>query len=328
MPQPSIAYACGRIGAISKHLLKKAQLERLLATQTYLEASKALLDIGFMNHESEDVQAVADEHVGKAIRILKEISPCTAITNCYLYRYDMHNLKVLVKARQLGIKPQFLTENGVLPLAQLQNAVTERRYGALPNTLKLAMYDLEKQLAKQFDPLLVDARLDQAMMNMVFSDLKAIKDNSVKQTVQYFRTKADVQNTIMLLRARGMGKDFAFFEKVYLPHGTITLRTYALAFTDQAKLSNLLRSYGEDIDHFLKICVQDKSVLPRLEALADDYLYALFADSRYQVDCINVLVRYLLTVQREAINIRLVMTSKRNGFTQEEVIGRVRELNG
>ena len=325
MAQPSIGYACGRVGALSKQLLKRTQLERLLSAHTFEEANKALLDIGFSSGENDDFQTVADAHVESACKLLREISPNPTLTDCFLIRYDIHNLKVLLKSRQLGVKPSFLSNCGTLSLDMLRHSVSERRYGQLPRVLNKALSALENQLAKQFDPMLVDAMLDQAMIESVFETLNNVGS---KTALRYFTAKVDMQNTIMLLRVRGMNKDFSLFEKVFLPKGSISLRTFSLAYTDSSKLGDLLRAYGEKIDHCLKTCVQDYKNLPVLEALSDDYLYQLYAGVRYSVDSIDVLIRYLLTKQREAIDIRLIMTSKLNGFEQADVLERVREING
>ena len=325
MSQPSIGYACGRVGTLAKQSLTSAQVERLLMANTFQEASKTLVDIGVAVSDQDDFQTIADSYIEKACILLREISPCPNVTDCYLLRYDIHNVKVLIKSRELGVKPSFLSKCGTLPLEKLQHAVTERRYGTLPVFLSKALNDLEKQLAKQFSPMLVDTMLDQAMFEQVFYMLS--KENS-PTSVKYFKAKVDFHNTIILLRVKGMENEFAFFNQLFLKGGTYNLRSFALAFNDEVKISNLLRNYGENINQCLNNCVQDKTKLPVLEALGDDYLFTLFNKAKYQADSLDKIIRYLLVKQRESLNIRLIMTSKLNGFAPLEVQERVREMNG
>ena len=72
----------------------------------------------------------------------------------------------------------------------------------------------------------------------------------------------------------------------------------------------------------------DPARLPFLEKTADDYLYHLFAQHRYDADSIEMLLSYLVQKQREATDVRLIMAGKLNGFKPEAVTERVRELHG
>ncbi len=325
MPQPSIAYACGRVGALGKNALKQPQMDRLMATHTFQEAARALTDIGFITGEGEDFQVAADAHVQKACNLVEEITPNHDITDCFLLRYDIHNLKVLIKSRFLGVTPAFLSSCGTISVETLKHAVAEHRYGALPDLLKKALQEMEKQLAKQFDPMLIDAMLDQAMFSWIFDILK---HQPSKVVTTYFVTKVDLQNLIITLRVSAMGKESSLLEKLFLPGGSIALRAFEKAFGDDEKLAQLVRSYGTEIYRLAQVCGQDTKQLPLLEKAIDDRLYQLFAGAKYRVDTQNVVIRYLLTAQREAANVRLIMAGKLNGFSQEEIWGRVRELGG
>lgn len=325
MPQPSISYACGRVGVLRQSALSAAQLDRLMATHTYEDARRALSDIGFTSSEGMDFQAAADQHVKNACELLEAITPMPEVTGCFMLRYDVHNLKVLLKARFLAQKPQFLSSCGTIKVETLRHAVTERRYGMLPQALKDALNALEKQLAKQFDPMLIDVELDKAMYTLIFERLKGFKGHGV---VQYFTAKADLQNYIMLLRSKAMGKDAAFFQKLFLPGGSIPFMRMHNAFDDQTRLAGLIRPYGETLYRVALECAMDAAHLPFMEKQMDDYLYKLFSGAKYQMNTVDALIAYLLRVQREATDVRLIMTGKLNGFTAEELAERVRELNG
>ena len=61
---------------------------------------------------------------------------------------------------------------------------------------------------------------------------------------------------------------------------------------------------------------------------ADDYLYGFIKAKQYDTDSIEYIIAYLLQKQREATDVRLVMTGKLNGFAPEAVGERMRELDG
>jgi len=326
MPQPSIHYACGRVGVLRRTTLGSAQMERLQSAQTYNDALRTLADIGFAAADSTDFQAAADAHVRKACELIRAVTPNPDVTDCFLLRYDVHNLKVLLKSRQLAQKPAFLSACGTIKVEKLRHAVSEHSYSALPPLLKQGLDALEKRIAIRFDPMLVDTELDKAMYRQVFANLAGHQDGAL--TRRYFQAKVDMQNLIMLLRLRAMGKEQAFFQGIALEGGKIPLRMLAKTFEENERLARHLLSYSTAVYQAAITASINALKLPSLEKAADDYLFSLFKGYRYATDSLEVLIAYLLQRQREATDVRLILTGKLNGFTEDAVIERMRELNG
>ena len=326
MPQPSINYACGRLGTARRNALRGVQLERLASAHTYEDAKRTLVDIGFTAPDSVDFQFAADRHVLAACKLIKAVTPDPLVTDCFLLRYDIHNLKVLYKSRYLAQKPKFLSQCGTLDVEHLRHAVMERTYSRLPKHLKDAMALLEKRSAIRFDPMAVDTELDKALYRQVFDNLS--RSRNADLTERYFQAKADITNVIMLLRLKAMGKDAGDFEALALPGGHVALRTYKNVFSENERLARTLRRYSAPLYQAALASSVDPGKLPYLEKVADDYLSGLYAKSRYEASSIEMLAHYLLMRQREATDVRLIMAGKQNGFTPEAVSERVRELGG
>lgn len=326
MPQPSISYACGRVGVLRRSALRMAQLERLATAHTYEDARRALVDIGFAAPDTADFQTAADQHVQKACALIKAISPDPLVTDSFLLRYDAHNLKVLYKSRYLAQKPQFLSQCGTIDVEKLRHAVAEHSYRQLPTHLRAAMEALEKRSAVRLDPMAVDTELDRATYRQVFDNLS--QSRNAATALAYFKAKADLTNLIMLLRLKAMGKDAAAFAEVALEGGNVPVRTLQTYFADHEHLAKAARPYGEAMVQAVLAAATDSAKLPYLEKVADDYGSSLFRASRYDTASIEMLVAYLLQRQREATDVRLLMAGKLNGFAGEAVSERVRELGG
>ena len=82
----------------------------------------------------------------EACELIRAVTPCAEITDCFQLRYDANNLKVLIKSRQLAQKPQFLSACGTIPVEKLRHAVSERNYSALPTCLRDGLIALEKRM--------------------------------------------------------------------------------------------------------------------------------------------------------------------------------------
>lgn len=326
MPQPSIYYACGRVGALGRTALHKTQLERLLSTHSYEDATRTLSDIGFAAADNTDFQAAVDQHVLKACELVRAITPDPLVTDCFLLRYDVHNLKVLLKSRYLAQKPQFLSACGTIKTEKLRHCVADHTYALLPKAIKEAMLLLEKQIAVSFDPMLIDAELDKAMYRQIFENLALSKEGAAVKG--YFQAKVDLQNAIMLLRLKAMGKDAAFFEGIALPGGNVNPKAFAIDFAESERFARPLRRYSVAVYQAATEAAVDGAKLPYLEKIADDYLYGLLGSHRYDSASLEVLIAFLLQKQREATDVRLIMAAKLNGFAPEAVAERMRELNG
>ncbi len=325
MPQPSISYACGRIGVLKRSALTRAQIERLLAAPQITEARRVLMDIGFTAADQNDYQAAADRHIRTACDLIQAVTTDKRMTDCFFLRYDVHNLKVLIKSRHLAHAPEFLSSCGSIDVEKLKHCVADRTYAMLPAELSESLKKLEKRIAVEFDPLLVDAMLDQAMFRQIFKNLE---DQEHTPAYRYFQAKADLLNLTMLLRVRAMGKDAAFFESLALSGGKAGIRSFVNGFADNERLVRLAGPYGMGVKQAAQAAALDPKKLPYFEKVVDDYLYGLFKPYRYEPAAIEVLVAFLLQKQREAADVRLILTGKINGFAPEAVQERVRELNG
>ncbi len=326
MPQTSLPYASGRVGVLRRSALKRSQLDRLLSAQDKTEADRTLSDIGFTSPDGGDFQAATEQRVLIACELIRSITPEPLVTDCYLLRYDIHNLKILFKSRHLAQKPQFLSACGTLNVDKLRHYVAEHTYASLPAELKAAMERLEKQSATHFDPMFVDTILDQAMYRQIFLNLSQSRRG--EDTKKYFSTKADLQNLVMLLRLRAMGREPGDFLPLALPGGRIKPQTFLNAYAESERLARQVRRYGDKVYQAALAATADAAKLPFLEKTADDYLYGFIKAKQYDTDSIEYIIAYLLQKQRESTDVRLVMTGKLNGFAPEAVGERMRELDG
>ena len=325
MPQMSIPYAVGRIRVLQRDMLDKTRLERLLSAASFTEAQKALSEIGWANVEGTDYEQASLKHVEKACKLVRAITPEPGITDCFLLRYDIHNLKTLLKSRALGEKAAYLSECGTLPVSLLAHVVAEHSYKKLPPVLREAMEALEKHLAVQPDAMEIDIRLDHAMYRMVFQELQNEKAPLV---LQYFKARVDILNAVMLLRAKAMGRDGTFLKLVLIAGGTHSMETWQNTAQNTEKLPRLLGAYGHSVVSAAQDALLDSGKLPALEKAMDDALLSLFTPYRMAPLSLEPIIGYLLAAEREAAAVRLILAGKANGFSPEAIRERMRELYG
>lgn len=322
MPQISIPYAIGRISVLRRQVMNMQQLERLLSTPTLEEAQRTLSDFGWAL-EDGDWETVADQKVRAAVALLKSLTTEAEATDSFFLRYDVANLKMLLKARFLGVQPEGLSHIGTIPLDNLRQMVTNHRYSELPLPLRKAMESLEKAMLVKVDPLQIDMVLDKAMYQLIQERLTHVKAGDLKT---YFRAQSDLINANTLLRIRQMGGEVEQFLQALLPGGTIENKAWATAFAAPERLPSLLKPYGQKVVQAAEQAVVSFSHLPGLEKAGDDYLLSLFTAHKHSMEGVGPLIGYLLSVEREAAAVRLIMAAKLNGFEGDALRERLRVL--
>ncbi len=325
MPQESVGYAVGRISMLRRDALDASRLERLLSTASYAEAKRTLSEIGWTAAEETDYEQLAMERVANASRIVRQLSTDEKVTDCFLLKYDIANLKMLLKARCLGISADYLSESGTMAVDALRHAVTDHNYKFLPAPIAQAMDELEKELVIHVDPMVIDVKLDQAMFRRIFLNLKKTK---CRTAVTYFQARVDLLNALTMLRAQHMKKDSAFFMAVLLEGGTITEKEWQKAYAESEELPKLLAKYGVSVQDAAYRAVADFARLPGLEKAMDNELLKLFLPYKYDNMNLEFILSYLLATEREAAAVRLVMAGKANGFAMEAIRERLRDLYG
>ncbi len=325
MPQPSVAYAVGRVRAQARKPLGEAQLERLLTAPDYDEALRLLGEMGWPEPEGRDVQALSVGMLEKACAELRSISPDPNLTDLFLLRHDAQNLKALLKARVLGVEPEALSRCGTIPVDVLRHAVTEHNYKLLPEAFKAAMEALEKRVAIDPDPMEIDVRMDQALYQLIGDRLQKGGSEVARK---FFSAKADLQNAVTYLRLQAVGQDELKLADFLLPGGSVNKTDWLKLPTRPESLPRLFAAYGRTVTAALIRAAADPRAIPALEKAADDYLLGLFRPLRNQPFSTDVLIGWLLAHERETAAVRLILAGKLNGFPQELIRERLREAYG
>ena len=322
MPQGSIYYAVGRLSMLEKTALDGARLERLLQTKDMEQALRVVSEVGW--REDLHFEQAAGEHMLQACTLVRELTTNQALVDAFLVRYDIANLKILLKARALQQEPAALSSCGVFAPDVLRHAVNEHRYDALGTVLKTALDALEKHLAVDMNPMDIDVHLDRAHYAYAFDKLGSKGGTAVK----YFRDKVDLTNYAMVLRAMHQNKPLAFIKPLLIPGGRIAPAAWEKDYTRPEKLPLRMNHLGAAIYASAVAAHLNPQKLAAFERDADNHLLGLFTPYRRTISREERLIGHLLMREREAAAVRLILSGKENGFAEETIRERLRALYG
>jgi len=329
MPQPSYAYACARISALEKSLFGKDAVRRM-AEGSLEDALRQLSDAKYGNlpdATGEDTERMIESVRKQTAETIRELSPDSALTDLFLLQTDAQNLKVLIKARLLGVTDTVFLEGGLYSREQLGAMVAEAKYDLLPEDLKTAMQRLEAKLKISQEPQLVSVYADYGYHAHCLTASKTVKEPFVKQ---YFAALCDFNNVITFLRMRAMGAQKEDLKEVLLPSAGVQIESLIAAYELSAE--TLTKAISGSV---AKSAMQDglnqmlvTGNIAMLEKTRDDYLLSLVNEHRHESMTIFPVVGYFLARDREAKAVRLILTVKRNGLDDAVIAERLRELYG
>ena len=327
MAQKSYAYACARVSALSKRLLDDTALKRM-AEGSMGDALRILIDDRYGNlpdaGEGDGEKMIERELIAMREEI-KSLSPEPAITDLFLLQSDVMNLKTLIKARLLDQKDVTWQAGGLYEREALEKAVSEQDYSLLPADMVPELTALEKRLATSVEPQLISIALDRAYLRHA---LKTTERN--KAFSHYFKAKADFDNVLTFLRVRAMGGGRGMLRDVLLVEGGIPFKAlyegYDLSVEGFGKIvesSVCRRPLAAALDH-----MYGTGNIGEVEKARDNYLMSLISAHRHDAMSLYPVVGYILAKEREAQNVRLILTVKRNGLNESVIAERLVKLYG
>ncbi len=329
MPQPSYSFACARISALEKGLFSSQTIRRM-ADGTIDDAMRQLLDAHYGNMPeatSEDCERMIENVRVQTAETIRELSPEPKLTDLLLLQADVHNLKVLIKARLLQTSDALWLESGLYAREKLTAMVSEQKYDDLPKAMCESLEKLERKLKIQSEPQMVSILVDFGYLKHCLEETKDCKEQFAKQ---YFEALCDFDNVITFLRMRAMGAQKEDLWDVLLPCGGISsdvlINAYQLSSETLTKALSGSVAKGAMHEGLSQMLISGN--ISMVEKARDNYLLSLVNEHRHDVMTIFPIVGYYLAREREAKAIRLILTVKRNGLDDSVISERLRELYG
>lgn len=331
MPQQSVAYAVARIRALETQLLTIDRINRMVEADSPEDAYKQLAETHYGTAMAEypdyyDYEQVLAKEMETVTKTIEEVTPEKEVTDLFLIKYDIHNIKVLLKARVLDIEADdLLVEGGTIDIAKLKDGISNGNYRDFPIWIKPTMDELEEGLAVQVNPQAIEIALDLAMFHHVFFVLDEKKVPKIKQ---YFLKQADYINLKTMLRIKKLEQDEFFLKKVLIPYGTVKPVFYEQSFEESVEqlLEKIQYSiFGESTAEGLKAFIETGK-LTALEKQTDNALLAYIKAESKDPFGLEAIVGYLLAKENEIKLIRLIMVSLINGLSVEKLRERLRDV--
>lgn len=322
-------YATARVRGVEKNLLTKGKIEKMLDAKTLPDAIKVLKECEY-GEAGGDLPETAFEELltgeqRKTSDFIKKIAPQGEMFDVFLYPYDYHNIKALLKAEFLETSAdELLIDAGTIPSAKLKVVVRERNDTALTEFMRRGLHEAIDIFGRTNDPQMIDLILDQAC----FMDMRRTAEASGSAFLAgYVQTLIDMVNLKSFVRIRKMGKSWDFFAKVFIEGGNIAQKLFVNSFDEPLEqfadrvaylgFDQMLRASAEKLKQTGKFT--------ELERQCDNKLIEYVKPAKYISFGPEPLVGYMVAKDNEIKTARIILSGKLAQLQTDKIRERLRE---
>jgi V/A-type H+/Na+-transporting ATPase subunit C len=340
MDSTLFAQSSSWIRVLETKLLNENELERMVLAKDARDAYKILNETDYSSHvgdieKLESFQEVINAGLKDTKELIMRIAPENWVFNILWFRYDFHNLKVLLKAKYSGKEfaevENFLLHFGAIPTEKLKKYIfgnedvsfgIEQDYEVyIKESVALAKMDYEKDE----DPQMIDIVLDKRLCK-IMNDIALRSGNAflIKLTKKYI----DLKNIELFIRLKIQKRDESLLLKGFINRGY--LETYRFVDSFRKDVSDFSESmkhtdYGDIIREAIKGYEDEKSFV-KLDKLTYDHFTDYIQQAKRIAFGPEPVFAYFWAKKNNALVIRSVMVGKLNNIAPENIRKIIRTL--
>jgi len=324
------AYAVGRIRVLENKLMDKSKFQRMLSARNAEEALLVLSETDYADLVSRannpyDIDAITTLELKRVYRLVREMLPKESLADLFLIKYDIHNLKVLLKAHyQKKDFDYLLVDAGLVPVEALRRVAKGEPVADVPEDYYKSVQAAKAAFEGTEDPRVIDEVMDRAQSAM----LVGIAD---KDGHEFYRrllaSQADLANLRSFARTKKLGRSRTFLDDSLLPGGTLPASFFLShlgADWAQVVQAFALTPYRSVVEQGVAAFLEGGQ-LTVLEKLIDNHLLTMLREAKLFALGPEPIIAYVLAKENEVRNIRIIMIGKLNGVAAAEISERLRE---
>ncbi len=313
-------YAVARIRANEVKFLSKNEIENLIASKNLTDAISLLRSKGWVNNENSDcaIKKIISKQSTDLWDLLCESVPDKNELEIFTVQNDFYNIKVALKclfsekdASNYFVYPTSLDlKNLISAFSNLEFSMLGEMY---EQTVKEAYYSANKTQSGQT----ADIILDKAALNFMYERANKSDCSLVGEIYSFL---CDTTNIKIAYRCAVSQKPLSFIREALSKSDYLDMKTLAeKASEGVAELSDYLSSgkYKEGSE-----LLKTDAVL--FEKWCDNELIELTEKAKFVFFGFEPICAYFFAKQNEIKTVRMILTAKESGLSEEIIRERVR----
>ncbi len=321
MAKPDYIYAVARIRAKELLCFGSPAMEQLMACKTYEECLRMLNEKGWGNGSAgQTPESLLDVERNKTWEQLRELVEDMSVFDVFLYANDYHNLKAAIKENYAPSHgADIYSSNGTIDPAVFRQAADEHDFSVLPAGMRDAAEEAMSVLRETGDGQLCDIIIDKAALNAILQAGKASGDPLLAFYAEHTVATANIKTAV---RCQKTGKSLAFIQRALAECDTLDVSLLA---------QTAVESFEAMIEYLGRTCYSGAAEALTQSASAferwcDNRLIEKIRPQKYETSTIGPLAAWLLARENEIKTVRILLSGKRNGLSDDAIRERLREM--
>ncbi len=315
------AYGVARTHIKESELLNKQELEQMLTASTYEDAVQVLQDKGYAS-DRENMEEMLAGRREMLWAFMEELGVHPDIFRVFRHETDFHNLKTAIKAQVLTDVPdEFFLDSGNIPIEIIKKAVKDKDFVALPKRMADAGSYALDLLLRTRDGQGCDMVIDRAALETMYEDGMQSEIPVIRDWTEW---KVAAANIKIAVRCCLTEKPVEFITRALAECATLDHARLALAATKDIHAVYEYLAYTPYAGAIEAL----KNSLSNLEKWFDDAMMERLRTEKTKNFGLEPIVAYMLAVENEMKQVRLILTGKRNFLDESLIRERMRELYG
>lgn len=321
MAKPDYIYAVARIRAKELLCFGSSAMEQLMACKTYEECLRMLNEKGWGNGSAgQTPESLLDGERNKTWEQLRELVEDMSVFDVFLYANDYHNLKAAIKENYAPSHgADIYSSNGTIDPAVFRQAADEHDFSVLPAGMRDAAEEAMSVLRETGDGQLCDIIIDKAALNAILQVGKASGDPLLAFYAEHTVATANIKTAV---RCQKTGKSLDFIQRALAECDTLDVSLLA---------QTAVESFEAMIEYLGRTCYSGAAEALTQSASAferwcDNRLIEKIRPQKYETSTIGPLAAWLLARENEIKTVRILLSGKRNGLSDDAIRERLREM--
>ena len=317
----SYVYAVARIRVREKALLSDMDISQMVSLKDDKAVLAYLRDRGWGDQNSSgDADAILAAEERKTLDLVKELKIDPSVFDVLSYPNLYHNLKA-------GIKEIVTSDSHVQAFypddrygrENMLKILEAKDYRELPEHMRGAAEEAYETMAKTGDGQLCDVIADAACLTAMAEAGRKSRSTLLREYLESTVAVTDIKIAVRGLRT---GKNLNFMKKALAPCDLLDVRYLAAAASEsEEKLLGYLETHG-----FREAADALRESPSAFERWCDNRLIETIRPQKMNSVSMDPIIAYYLARMNEIRTVRIILTAKANGFSEEATRERVREM--
>ena len=317
-------YAVARIRALENSLLTDAAIEQLIACPDVESCLSYLEEKGWGDAScAGDQDRILSREEEKIWEVVKDLHIDMKHFDVLSLPKEFQDLKAAVKEAVNGpAHSKVYYEEARLKGETLSEIIKNREFDKLPDEMKAAAMEAYDVLLHTGDGQLCDVIIDKACMEAVLEAGRTEGKAGYGVIKAFAEEQAAICDIKIATRAARTGKSLDFLMKALVDCDSFSAASLAKAASQGEEA---VKEYLSTTDY--RDAAESLAEGPSaFERWCDDRIIASLQSQKYETFTIGPVIAYVLARQNEIKTVRLVLTGKANGLSDDSIRERVRQM--